>query len=96
MNVEVADAIDTDFWYQVHRSTPVEELILLAMPNHMSTVYAAERIRASGLDYEVFAIAKHESEVTELDKIGVPAFNLYLEAGEGLAKEALSVLMKRP
>jgi predicted Kef-type K+ transport protein len=96
MNVEVADATDTDFWYQVHLSTPVEELILLAMPNHMSNLFAAERIQASGLDCKVVAIAKHETEVEELNKMGVPSFNLYLEAGEGLGREALSVITQRP
>ena len=96
MNVEVADATDTDFWYQVHLSTPVEELILLAMPNHMSNLFAAERIRASGLDCKVVAIAKHETEVEELNKMGVPSFNLYLEAGEGLGREALGVLTQKP
>ena len=95
MNVEVADATDTDFWYQVHLSTPVEELILLAMPNHMSNLFAAERIQASGLDCKVVAIAKHETEVEELNKMGVPSFNLYLEAGEGLGREALSVITQR-
>ena len=29
----------------VHLSKPVEEMILLAMPNHMSNIYAAERIK---------------------------------------------------
>ncbi len=95
MNVEVADATDTDFWYQVHLSIPVEELILLAMPNHMSNLFAAERIQASGLDCKVVAIAKHETEVEELNKMGVPSFNLYLEAGEGLGREALGVLTKK-
>ncbi len=88
-NVEVADATDTDFWNMVHQSKAEEEIILLAMPNHKSNVYAAERIQASMLDCKVVAIAKHESEVDELLKMGVPSFNLYREAGEGLASEAL-------
>ncbi len=88
-NVKVADATDTDFWNMVHLSKPVEEMILLAMPNHMSNVYAAERIQASKLDCKIVAIAKHETEVDELSKMGIPSFNLYREAGEGLASEAL-------
>ena len=89
-NVEVADATDTDFWNMVHLSKSVEEMILLAMPNHMSNVYAAERIQASKLDCKLVAIAKHETEVDELSKMGIPSFNLYREAGEGLAGEALT------
>ena len=91
-NVEVADATDTDFWNMVHLSKPDEEMILLAMPNHMSNVYAAERIKASGLNCKIVAIAKHESEVKDLTNMGIPSFNLYREAGEGLAREALNVI----
>ena len=88
-NVEVADATDTDFWNMVHQSKPIEEMIILAMPNHMSNVYAAERILASRLDCKIVAVAKHETEVDELTKMGISSFNLYREAGEGLAIQAL-------
>ena len=94
-NVKVADATDTDFWNMVHQSKPVEEMILLAMPNHMSNIYAAERIRASKLDCKIVAIAKHKTEVNELSKMGIPSFNLYLEAGEGLANQALIEMEKK-
>ena len=96
MFVEVADATDTDFWNQVHLSKPVEEMILLAMPNHMSNIFAAERINASGLDCRVFAVAKHETEVKELSEMGVPSFNLYSEAGESFGREALGALAQKP
>ena len=44
-NVEVADATDTDFWNMVHQAKSIEEMIILAMPNHMSNVYAAKGFR---------------------------------------------------
>ncbi len=91
-NVKVADATDTDFWNMVRISEPAEEMILLAMPNHKSNLFAAERILASGLDCKIVAIAKHESEVQELLKLGIPSFNLYLEAGEGLGREAIKAI----
>ena len=91
-NVKVADATDTDFWNMVRISEPAEEMILLAMPNHKSNLFAAERIHASGLDCKIVAIAKHESEVQELRKLGISSFNLYLEAGEGLGREAIKAL----
>ena len=93
--MQVADATDTDFWNMVHLSKPVEEMILLAMPNHMSNIYAAERIRASKLDCKIVAVAKHETEVDELSKLGIPSFNLYREAGEGLANQALIEMDKK-
>ncbi len=91
-NVKVADATDTDFWNMVRISEPAEEMILLAMPNHKSNLFAAERIQASGLDCKIVAIAKHESEVQELLKLGIPSFNLYREAGEGLGREAIKAI----
>ena len=91
-NVKVADATDTDFWNMVRISEPAEEMILLAMPNHKSNLFAAERIHASGLECKIVAIAKHESEVQELRKLGISSFNLYLEAGEGLGREAIKAL----
>jgi Trk K+ transport system NAD-binding subunit len=93
-NVAIADATDTDFWNMVHLSEPAEEMIVLAMPNHQSNLYAAERIQASGLDCKVVAIAKHASEVFELSKLGIASFNLYQEAGEGLGREALDAMCK--
>ena len=91
-NVKVADATDTDFWNMVRLSAPVEEIILLAMPNHHNNIDAAKRIIASGLACKVVAIAKHEREVNELKELGVPSFNLYREAGEGLGREAIEVI----
>jgi predicted Kef-type K+ transport protein len=91
-NVRVADATDTDFWHMVHISEPVEEVILLAMPNHHNNIDAAKRIIASGLDCKIVAIAKHENEVHELKELGIPSFNLYREAGEGLGREAIDVI----
>lgn len=91
-NVKVADATDTDFWNMVRLSAPVEEIILLAMPNHHSNFEAAKSIIASGLGCQVVAIAKHEAEVEELRSLGVPSFNLYREAGEGLGREAMEII----
>jgi Trk K+ transport system NAD-binding subunit len=91
-NVKVADATDTDFWNMVRLSAPVEEVILLAMPNHHNNLDAVKRIMASGLDCKIVAIAKHQSEVEELNELGVPSFNLYREAGEGLGREAIDVI----
>ena len=56
----------------------------------MSNVYEAEHIKASGLECKILAIAKHESEVKDLTNMGIPSFNLYREAGEGLAREDLN------
>lgn len=89
-NVKVADATNTDFWNTANLLEPIEEIVLLAMPTHHSNIFAAERIKASGLDCRVYAIAKQETEVEELLEMGSPFFNLYRKAREGLGREASS------
>lgn len=90
-NVKVGDATDTDFWNTIKASNS-KELIVLAMPSHHSNVYAAQQIRNAGLDCEVVAIAKFGEEVGELDELNVPSFNMYSEAGLGLARHALDAM----
>ena len=68
---------------------PIQEIVLLAVPNHHSNIHGATRIRASGFNYCVVAIATHETEVEETLKIGIPSFNLYRLSGEGLEREAI-------
>lgn len=87
-HVKVGDATDTDFWNAIRAAKP-KELIVLAMPNHHSNLYAAQQIRNAGLTCSVVAIATFEDEVRELAALGVPAFNMYAEAGLGLARHAL-------
>jgi predicted Kef-type K+ transport protein len=83
------DATDTDFWSKLKAGKHIE-LIVLAMPSHGSNVYAARQIRALAVDCTVVAIAKFLEEVDELAGLGIPAFNMYSEAGSGLARQALS------
>lgn len=90
-NVKVGDATDTDFWNTIKASNG-KELIVLAMPSHHSNVYAAQQIRNAGLTCHVVAIAKFSEEVYELDALGVPSFNMYSEAGSGLARHALQAM----
>jgi hypothetical protein len=87
------DATDSDFWSKLKAGTTLE-LIVLAMPNHRSNIYAAQQIAASGLVCKVVAIAKYSSEVHELNALGVPSFNIYSEAGSSLASHALDVLQE--
>jgi predicted Kef-type K+ transport protein len=93
-NVKVGDATDTDFWNSI-KAANSKELIVLAMPSHHSNVYAAQQIRNAGLGSHVVAIAKFAEEVEELDALGVPSFNMYSEAGSGLARHALQAMGKK-
>jgi hypothetical protein len=88
------DATDSDFWSKLKTGTTLE-LIVLAMPNHRSNIYAAQQIVASDLSCKVVAIAKFASEVDELAALDVPSFNIYSEAGSSLARHALDAVQDR-
>jgi hypothetical protein len=90
-NVKVGDATDTDFWNTIKVANS-KDLIVLAMPSHNSNVYAAHQIRNAGLNCQVVAIAKFGEEVKELKELNVPSFNMYSEAGLGLARHALDAM----
>jgi predicted Kef-type K+ transport protein len=90
-NVKVGDATDTDFWNTI-KAGHSKDLIVLAMPSHHSNVYAAQQIRNAGLNGQVVAIAKFSEEVEELNELNVPSFNMYSEAGLGLARHALDAM----
>ena len=94
-NVKVGDATDTDFWNTIKASN-TQELMVLAMPSHHSNVYAAQQIRKAGLTCQVVAIAKFAEEVEELKALNVPSFNMYSEAGLGLARHALDARAVKP
>ena len=68
------------------------ELIVLAMPSHHTNVYAAHQIRNVGIKGVIVAVAKYGAEVGELSELEIPSFNMYSEAGAGLARRALEVL----
>lgn len=93
-NVKVGDATDTDFWNTIKNAHP-KALIVLAMPSNHSNVYAAQQIRDAGLTCQVVAVAKFAEEVAELDALGVPSFNMYSEAGSGLARHALQAMQAK-
>lgn len=90
-NVILGDATDSDFWLKLSTG-PDMVMIVLAMPNHHSNTFAAHQIRNVGLSGKVVAIAKHTDEVKELEELGVPSFNMYQEAGGGLARRALEAI----
>lgn len=94
-NVKLGDATDTDFWNTI-KAAASKDLIVLAMPSHHSNVFAAQQIRKAGLNCQVVAIAMFSEDVEELDELNVPSFNLYSEAGLGLARHALDILSIKP
>ena len=88
-NIVLGDASDTEFWRKLKKDVNLE-LIVLAMPNHQGNIFAVHQLRNLGFDCMVAAIAKYPEEVEELSRLGIcTAYNMYEQAGAGLAKQAL-------
>ena len=85
-NVLIGDANDADLW-RILKNTKVE-IIVLAMPEHNSNLDAAIQIKKIKLSCKILAVARFDEEVKDLDDLGVTAFNIYSEAGVGLAKHS--------
>jgi glutathione-regulated potassium-efflux system ancillary protein KefC len=92
-NVVLADATDSDFWERVQLKDGID-LVILAMPKHSANLHAAETVRRHGYEGVVAAVAKFDDEVKDLKAMGVDtAFNLYSEAGAGLANHVCKMLI---
>ncbi|MCF8103849.1 MAG: cation:proton antiporter [Desulfohalobiaceae bacterium] len=87
--IVLGDAGDTEFWLKLRKDINLE-LIVLAMPNHQGNVFAVHQLRNLGFDCMVAAIAKYPEEVEELSGLGIcTAYDMYEQAGAGLARQAL-------
>ncbi|MCA5894634.1 cation:proton antiporter [Isoptericola sp. NEAU-Y5] len=90
IDVVPADATDTEFWTRVKRAGHVR-LAVLAMPFHKANLIALARLRATGFDGRVAAIARYDADAAELRRHGADAvFHLYGAAGAELADQAAS------
>lgn len=88
MNVIVADATDAEFWQRLHPSHTVA-IVVLAMPEHGSNLFALHQVEASGFDGTVAVVAHNDDDVREIRALGVEAvFHLYDGAGDSLADRA--------
>jgi hypothetical protein len=89
------DALDFDFWerFQFH---PEVELVFAAMNSHVANLECIRRVRQFLPDARIAAIARHPEQVAELREAGVDvARNLYEEAGQALAADAVEVIWER-
>ncbi|MCG6942968.1 MAG: cation:proton antiporter [Thiohalocapsa sp.] len=92
-NVVQGSATDADFWHRLHLDDGHIKLVLLAMPQAHENVFAAEHLLKEGFRGSVGAIAKFPDDEAALRAAGVhQVFNLYAEAGAGLAQHVCSAL----
>jgi len=86
------DALDRDFWERV-RFHPDVELVIAAMSNHAANLECAKRVREFLPATRIAAVATFPDQVVELQEAGVDvARNLYEEAGQALADDAVSIV----
>ncbi|SDB90138.1 Predicted Kef-type K+ transport protein, K+/H+ antiporter domain [Raineyella antarctica] len=96
VHVLAADATDSEFWQRLHPSHLVE-IIVLAMPEHGSNLYALEQVEASEFDGTVAVVARNDDDVREVRSLGIDAvLHLYEGAGESLADRAATYAGIRP
>ncbi len=82
-----ASSTDTDFWHRLHLGDGHLKLVLLAMPQLSENLFAAEHLAKEGFGGTIGAIAKFPDDEAALRAAGVhQVFNLYAEAGAGLAE----------
>ena len=91
-NVVRGDALDSDFWDRIRFHADLE-LVVVALNSHAANLECVARARANRPAARVAAIAAYPDEVAQLRRAGVTvARNLYEEAGQALADDALSIL----
>lgn len=84
--VSEGDVTDPDFWRQLPASQGVVKLVVLALSNLDVMLYVVEKMKEIGYRGDIAAVARYDDEVESLRKAGVhTAFNIYGEAGAGLA-----------
>lgn len=88
-NVVLADVTDDEVWENTNTSNL--EVGILALQDHQRNLGFFNRVRERNEGAKVFAVARHQDEVAELVDAGAAAaWNMYSEAGVGLASEVIS------
>jgi hypothetical protein len=93
-NVIRADATDEEMWERTV-DTPME-VGIVALKDHQTSLGIVKRVRARNPGARTFAVASYDDEVAELLEAGAEAaWNVYSEAGIGLASEVISYYESR-
>jgi predicted Kef-type K+ transport protein len=89
-NVIRDDATDPDFWNKINPGKV--RMVMLAMRDHSSNLYAIQRLKEIQFGGIITAIAQFDDEVEALKQAGADAaFNFYSEAGTGFADHVCNI-----
>ena len=85
-SVNEGDVADPDFWRRLPAPQGTVKLVVLALSNLDAMLFSAQKLKEIGYRGDVAAVARYDDEVEALRAAGVDtAFNIYGEAGAGLA-----------
>ncbi|MGD8291416.1 MAG: cation:proton antiporter [Desulfobacterales bacterium] len=90
------DPTDHDFWAKARQTGEKIQMILLTLPEHTANMTAVAQLTQNKFAGSIAATAKFDDEVEELKAAGAQAvFNLYTEAGFGLAEHVCQTIDNR-
>ncbi len=84
--VVAADASDPLFW--THVNLDEVEWVLIALTNHRENMLVGKLLREKGYKGRMTAVVRYEDEAKDLEQYDIASFNVYAEAGAGLATHA--------
>jgi predicted Kef-type K+ transport protein len=85
-NVVYGDAEDSDFWERVEPAESGVNLVMLALPDPKTSIFAIRQMRQRGYQGQITASVRYEDEIRILKEEGIDAaYSLYEEAGVGFA-----------
>ena len=91
-NVIQGDPSDIDFWERTRGPYNIR-VAVLAMPGHNAILTAIDEIRARNFTCTIAAVASKHDQLLELEEAGATAsYNIYAEAGVGLARHVINQL----
>ncbi|THB76234.1 MAG: potassium transporter Kef [Desulfobacteraceae bacterium] len=80
------DAGDSDFWERIEPTTSRIELVMLAVPDPKTSIFAIQQMKKKGYNGQITASVRYMDEIPLLEKEGINAvYSLYEEAGVGFA-----------
>ncbi len=90
------DPTDHDFWARARQAGEKLQMVLLTLPEHTANMIAVDQLNDMKFAGSIAATAKFDDEVEELKAAGAQAvFNLYAEAGFGLAEHVCQTIDDR-
>lgn len=86
-NVVYGDAEDSDFWQRLVPGENNLKLIMLALPDPQSSIFAVRELKNRGYSGQISASVRYDDEIMLLKQEGVnAAYSLFEEAGVGFAE----------